>query len=187
MSTTGPEEPDWLPEMLDLSGYGTETTQWLYDQFIGDFIPPCCWLDGREVWIDNRKRDDHFEEGFWHVVTRDNKNVSQRQPDFRRAERLLWCAAVIRNVRDEAVRRWAFRENSGRCRLYLWLHEWDYLVILEPQTTTRGKPIYRLITAYHIDNRQERQNLEHKRRNCVPEETGETEKPEAQGEAKEHK
>lgn len=166
MSTTAAEEPEWLPELLDLSGYDTGTTQWLYEQFICDFIPARCCLDGRPVWIDRRVLDDLFEEGFWHVVTRDNKDVAQRQPDFRRAERLLWCAAVIRNAGDGAVRRWTYREGNGKHRVYLWLYEWDYLVILEPQMT-RDKPIYKLVTAYHLDNDHEKRKLESKYRSYM--------------------
>lgn len=149
--------PDWLPPMLDLHGDWDNMLHELYAVFTHDFKGGPLLLDNEPVWYD-RKLVDGFEACFWHLITRDNQRAGTRQPDFRRAERLPWCAAILRHVNDPAVTFWRYREGSGVIRTYAWLAEGDYVVVLERKRKRIGQVAF-LITAYHIDGASRRRNL----------------------------
>lgn len=149
--------PDWLPPMLDLNGDWNTVVHELYAVFTRDFTRGALNVAGEPVWYD-RKMVDGYEACFWHLITRNNQQTGDRQPDFRRAERLPWCAAILRNANDPAVMFWRYREGSGSIRTYAWLEEGDYVVVLERKPMKIG-PVAFMITAYHIDGASRRRNL----------------------------
>jgi hypothetical protein len=112
------------------------------------------------VWW-NRQVREGFEEAFWHLITRDDASIGARLFDPRRAERLAWCGPIIRHCDDASILRWRYRESRGQIRLYLWLQDYDYVVILEERDTRRGRG-YFLITAHHLDGEGRRRNLQRK-------------------------
>jgi hypothetical protein len=104
---------------------------------------------------------ERYEEGFWHLITRDDRVVGERLLDPRRAERLPWCGPTISHPNDVSVRVWDYKEGGGRIRTYLWLEILDYVIILEKRRQ-RGGEIAFLITAYHVDGESQRRNLNRK-------------------------
>jgi len=154
-------KPIWLPEMIDVNGEWNETLARLFSIFEQDFITKKCQFENREVWWDRRKLDDNYDEGFWHLISKIDQATNYRLPDFRRAERLLWCGPTITNSSDQAVKYWDYLEGNGRIRTYLWLEHWDYVIVLEKRRQ-RIREVAFLITAFYVEGNSTRRNLSKK-------------------------
>lgn len=153
--------PSWLPRVLSLDGTWESTLGKLYNIFEVDFIQGHPFFDEKPVWWDTRKLDGCYEEGFWHIISTTDPNTQDRIPDFERARRLPWCAPTILNHTDRAVKYWDYLESNGRIRTYVWLVEWDYIIILEKRKMRIGEIAF-LITAYSIGGSNTRGKLETK-------------------------
>lgn len=103
---------------------------------------------------------EKYEEAFRHLITRDDAEHG-RIPDFRRAERLPWCAPVLTHSGDPSVTSWRYWEGTRGVRQYLWLYQHDYVVVLEPRPH-RGGIVLFLVTAYHVDGESSRRTLRRK-------------------------
>lgn len=153
--------PAWLPNELSLDGNWESILGKLYKIFEVDFIQGHPNFDDKQVWWDKRKLDGHYEEGFWHIISTTGPNTQDRIPDFERARRLPWCAPTILNHTDRAVKYWDYLESKGEIRTYVWLVEWDYIVILKKRKMKFGEVAF-LITAYYISGNNTRKKLEEK-------------------------
>lgn len=144
--------PDWLPDLLNITGYDTRLLDWLHDLLKEDFGPPSrCSFRDRPVWLDTRTIGSEYPEGLWHLVTREDKPAKLRLVDFERARHLLWCAAVIHNYEASEVTCWHFLdEQKQEIRARLWLRDWNYVVVLTIKKRPRGI-VYGLVTAYLVD------------------------------------
>ena len=151
--------PGWLPPTLDLSGTWEHMLSTLYGIFEKDFKQTKPQFQNHPIWWDNRVLPgQRYEEGFWHLISRDEKVIGERIPDFRRAERLPWCAPILINSGEPAVKVWDYRENGGRIRTYVWLELHDYCAILE-RITRHNHTAALLVTAFHVDGPSQRRNL----------------------------
>jgi len=152
----------WLPSMVSVEGTWFEMVSRLYGVFVSDIKEgrPC--FETREVWWDRRiLPGENYEEGFWHLITRTEHDSAERLLDNRRAERLPWCGPTIDNSDDVALRVWDYEEGTRKVRTYLWLEEFDYVIILEKQT--KGfRSVAFLVTAFHVDGESRRQALRRK-------------------------
>jgi hypothetical protein len=152
--------PAWLPDIVPCDGDWAECVHRLYATFVRDFTYGRPRLRGRAVWWDRRKLDgDPYEEGFWHLISRDDPASEDRVPDFRRGERLAWCRATLDHATDTAVLQWNFREGSERVRTYLWVKDQDFVVVLEERPIKNGTCFF-LITAYHLDGEASRRGMQ---------------------------
>jgi hypothetical protein len=155
--------PEWLPELIDTNGSWDEILGRLYAVFEKDIKngKPC--LNGRQVWWDRRcKGGDSHEEGFWHLVTREDKKTKERLLDTPRAKRLQWCRAVIANSDAVEVTAFDYIEGDGTRRTYLWGKSFDYVVILESTPTRNFGDVYRLVTAYVLDGPDTKRSMQRK-------------------------
>lgn len=153
------QRPDWLPDIVGVDGEWVEVLSRLYQIFETDFIKvqrslgalPVCWdihvLPGGK-----------YEEGFWHLISKDDKETKERLFDPRRAERLPWCGPTISHFDEIAVKVWVFKEPNKRLRTYLWLENWDYTIILEKRGHIIG-PVAFLVTAFFVEGESTRRNL----------------------------
>lgn len=156
------EEPHWLPAMMLVSGDWNEVVRRLYNVFASDFISGRPRLGDLPVWWDRQLLPgDRYEEGFWHLVSRTDPESGDRLPDFRRAERLPWCAPTIAHVSDPSVTWWDYEEAQGRVRTYVWLRDFDYVVVLQKKHLRLGTVAF-LITAFHVDGHSSRRGLQRK-------------------------
>lgn len=156
------ESPTWLPECVSTDGEWDHVLGRLYGVFRQDFVVGKPRFMSREVWWERRvEQGDRYEEGFWHLVTRIDRERGERLLDPRRAERLPWCAPAITNANDNSVTVWDYREAKGNIRTYLWLQNGDYVVVLEKKTIRRGEIAF-LVTAFYVDGPGRRRALEHK-------------------------
>lgn len=149
--------PAWLPDEFLISGDWDQDLADLREIFEADFKRPCCFFKGKRVVFDNRIIDGDYEEGFWHLITKDEQSTKERLFDPRRAERLPWCSPVLQNCDDGAVKVWSRREGSGKIRTYVWLEDFDYVIILDEKNR-----VYFLVTAHHIDGDRRRNQLKTK-------------------------
>jgi hypothetical protein len=156
-----PMKPAWLPNILSLDGVWEKTLARLYAIFEQDFIINHCFFEDKPVWWDTNKYDDKYDEGFWHIITKDYQDIANRSPDFERARRLPWCAPTISNSYDPAVKCWDYREPNKKVRTYVWLVQWDYVIILEKQKRRIGIIAF-IVTAYHVDGSSTRKKLAQK-------------------------
>jgi hypothetical protein len=155
--------PAWLPEILSVDGDWKDLLERLYAVFEHDFKHGRPRLNEFEVWWDRKKRDETgYEEGFYHLIEREEKVTMRRLFDPRRAECLSWAAPTINNSNDTEVKVWDYREADGKTNTYVWLHQWDYVIILRKKAMRVG-PVVFLVTAFHVDGDRKRRHL---RRKC---------------------
>ncbi len=161
--------PDWLPELIETNGSWVEILGRLYDVFERDFKRGRPIFNGLPIWWDRRHLNgDPHEEGFWHLVTRDDKTTGDRLLDTPRAQRLAWCRAVLVNSQRADVLVFDYEEANGRVRTYLWGHHFDYVVILE-KVVRRGKEVaFSLVTAFNLDGPSSSRRLQKKYDNRRP-------------------
>ncbi len=160
--------PSWLPDLIPIGTDPEEFIARLYQVFSRDFKRDGCALRGMPVWWDAQfPPGDIFEQGFWHLVSCANKKTKQRELDYRRAQRLSWCSPTIKNADDPAVTAWDYREGSKRVRTYLWLRDYDYVVILEKRQVWLGMVAF-IVTAYVVGGRATRDKLRKRYNKRIP-------------------
>lgn len=117
--------------------------------FDAEFVKTKLMLEGFDVILSlYPQKGDNVPASFRHLTTRGN---GKREFDPKRAERLSWVPAIIKNHADPAVKRWDYLEGDGKINTYLWLEAHDFVVIARPKTNSRGLRVYALVTAYHLD------------------------------------
>lgn len=147
--------PVWLPEMINMDGKWEQKIIELYNIFEKDFVIGKPFFNAFVVWWDRRVIDGNYPEGFWHIITRGAAN--KRIPDFRRSERLPWCGPSISHSNDPIIKVWDYQE-SKTIRTYLWLEDYDYVIILQKRNTKIGF-VADLITAFHVDGNRTKLQL----------------------------
>lgn len=166
--------PRWLPKAVPTDGEWKEVVQKLYDIFYNDFYVARCRFEGLEVWWDRRREPGEiYEEGFWHLITKDDAEQGERYFDPPRAQRLPWCSPTLVNSDDDAVAVWEREQTEGRrrgqMRTYVWLKDLDYVVVVEKRMLKErivgervlpAREIAFLITAYHVGEDWYRRKLQ---------------------------
>lgn len=172
--TASPLTPAWLPGIIPFQGDWNFFVRALYKVFSTDFKTGGPRFRYRPLWYNQRiEADDPFgyEEGFWHLVTRDQwvynrvtrRNEKERLPEFDRAARLPWAKPITQHESAPELLVWEFEEETQRhgkaVRIYLWLKDLEYVVILERQSKRMGE-VYMLITSFLVDCDAKRKDLE---------------------------
>lgn len=116
--------------------------------------------DQKVVQLNHRLFADNKPECFWHLCGRGEN----RQIDPGRAARLPWFRPVLENWTAPEVLAWEGEgTQAGKICRYLWLRDFDYLIILAPGR--QGG--WFLVTAHHVEGRRRRQDLERRRERGV--------------------
>jgi hypothetical protein len=156
--------PSWLPAIVSCDGVWDDVLAVLYGIFDRDFRQRAPRFRSLPVWWDRTvKPGERYEEGFWHLITRDDHALGERLADFRRAERLPWCRPTLDNEQDPAVAVWDYDKGRKQIRTYVWLRDFDYVVVLERRIfgkRDRPRSAMFLVTAYHVDGDRTRRQLE---------------------------
>lgn len=148
------DQPDWLPPLFVMSPWNEMVMESLYALFRRDFIENPAKYCGAEVWFFPEKERGK-ELIFWHLVEREDKASGERLPDFRRAERLPWARPMLDHLEEQEILDWDYEEGDGSVRTYVWLKDFDYLIVMKKYRDGRR----RLITAYYIDYENMRRKL----------------------------
>lgn len=159
--------PDWIPDTLAINPEWDQACSDLYSIFRNDFIDSAPQLRGHPVWIAKEVDENGYEEIFWHLITKEDRTSGDRLMDYPRAKKLSWCAPTILNSHQPEVTIWSYMEARRTVRVYLWLQECDYVVILEPSVKTGGTIFY-LVTAYDTAGGSTHRNLRRKLENRLP-------------------
>ncbi len=160
--------PEWLDPPLDVNGLNiNQTYNYLYsvyNQTLSDIDNIV--VDGKHVSIDRSKseEDPEYERAFIHFITRKRGEGRKaiRSYDEERARKIHWIKPLLLHYRDEAVKSfWSKgpKENS----LYIWLEEFDYLLVLKDVKSARYNGFRMVITAYS----ETKQSLYKKYRNAI--------------------
>jgi hypothetical protein len=120
-----------------------------YKSFRVWFFPEI--LDGKELIL-------------WHLTHREDEETKKYYPDLRRSERLPWARPLIEHPDDRDVLAWDFKKYDGKTVTYVWLKDYDYLVLMKKYRDGQR----RLMTSYYIDHDHKRKRLErkYKRKTC---------------------
>jgi len=174
-------DPQWLPDMAAVDpwqhGGQGDTYAMLYGIFQRDLVQSQLRYDGHEVWHFPEMEDGKVKL-FWHLTSRDQviKHVPrhkqkyaaaiqqpERLPDLRRSERLPWVRPIIENTTDPEVAAWDYLEGDGNTKTYVWLKDYDFVVIMKRYPDGRR----RLITSFYVDSAYKQKDLERKHANRV--------------------
>ncbi|MDE2341970.1 MAG: hypothetical protein KGL63_01030 [Betaproteobacteria bacterium] len=154
----------FLPETIRFSGDWNAFVALAYQVFKEGFLDSSPRFHSKRVSVNLSKKDgSQMEEGFWHLVTREDKILKERLPDFPRAERITWVRPIIENFSTDGMDFWKYLEGSGQIRYYLYARADDYLVILEEKHKS-----FFLVTGFYVDTKWKRKELENKKTKCIP-------------------
>jgi len=159
--------PAWLPDMISVDGDINKIIAVLYSIYKRDFFTHKKNFNECYVWCEQQPStwgDRTYERSFLHLITRFDYQTDERLFDPRRSEKLPWCGAVIENIDRKEVMYWDYEEGNKTTRTYIWLKEYDYVVVLQ-RRSLRKFDVYFLITAFHVDGASKRRNLERKYKN----------------------
>lgn len=169
--------PHWLPDIINVDGNFDDVLRRLYNIFHRDFVEKHPRLSDMAVWHDKKvKPGETYEEDFWHLIERDWEKNNRRSFDPERAKRLPWCAPTLNNSQDPQVKYWICDER-GKLTCYVWLEDYDYVIILEKQTLPPkvingiekpARTVAFLKTAYHVDGESKRRHFRRKYGERVP-------------------
>lgn len=156
-----PQLPAWLPAMHSISPWSETVLESLYAIFLQDFVTSPASFNGDPVWFFPEKERGK-EQIFWHMVEReDPPNSGNRLADFRRSERLPWARPMLNNPTDPEILAWDYEEGDGSIRAYVWLKNFDYVIVMKRYRDRR----LRLISAHYIDYDSKRRTLSSKFKN----------------------
>ena len=152
------ERPSWLPPLEPVDGPQADVIAALYRVFVASFAGDLSF-QGLPVAVDRGiAHGATYVNGFWHFITRQDQKARERRFDPRRGERIAWCAAILANSTDPAIKIFDYREGHGRYRTYVWLEEHDYVVVLE-HVVRREQEFFFIVTAYWVEGRSTRRDL----------------------------
>ncbi len=150
------DAPHWLPNPLVIRGQRIQDIYAsLHREYVQDFV-----TNTLPIHIDNclvvvnttidTQIPGEYTHGFTHLITRTNGGL--RLYDELRAAKICWVRPILEHYQDSAVRTFWATNPEGERSLYLWLYEYDYVVILRhlQSTLEREKADKILVTAYPI-------------------------------------
>lgn len=148
-------------EILDFTACAdqVEKISLAYKQFRSDMIERALFLKDIEIIPKTMALTNGYEEPFWHIISRKTTR-HERKFDEDRACRIAWIRPIIENYNKPFIKMFYYMENDGKIRLYLWLFEYNFLVILE-RIRTRLDYAF-IVTSFYIDNEHKKSKLERK-------------------------
>lgn len=149
--------PEWLPDLFPVNPWGHDTYDALYRLFRRDFIESQPVYQRHIVWF-FPEIEDGKEQIFWHLTSRNDKETGERLPDPRRSERLPWVRSTLDQAQRPEVLAWDHEEADGTIKTYVWLENYDFVVILKKYPDGRR----RLITAFWVEYSNAKRKLRKK-------------------------
>lgn len=148
--------PDWLPPKLNLNNVSLQADyDELFAVFERDFINKGnSIVDGSIVindkTIDQTFGDGNYTYGFTHLITIGKED---RRIDYDRARKLPWVRAILDNYKKPDITAF-YVDRPKESILYLWLVEFDFVVILKKLRSKKELEINNkiIVTAYHLQN-----------------------------------
>jgi hypothetical protein len=167
--------PEWLADIFRVDPWKQDTYDLLYEIFCRDIRDCDLRYLAHKVWI-YRDMEDGREKIFWHLTTRTVKKTriprrkkkfypegqiyidEDRYPDLRRCERLPWVRPIIEKAIEPEVLAWDFEEGDLTIKTYVWLRDYDFVVIMKKYPDSKR----RIITSFYVDSDFKRGDFERK-------------------------
>jgi hypothetical protein len=143
--------------MATVSPWTNETFDLLYAIFRRDFMDDPPAYDGHCVWFFSEVEDGK-EVVFWHLTSKDDKESGGRLPDLRRSGRLPWARPMLTRAKEPEIRAWDYEESDKTIKTYVWLKDYDFLVLLKRYRDGSR----RLLTSFYVEYPNYRRKLENK-------------------------
>jgi hypothetical protein len=131
-----PPNTEWLPPLVCLEDFDGDWYRYLealYQHYQNDFSRTRPVFEGAMLGVKRMPQFDGKDATFWHI-TSTRRTEDDREPDFRRCERIRWPKSIIEHVSDERVKYWE-NERRGGNGICLWLEDDDYLVVLRKRAS----------------------------------------------------
>ncbi|MDV3807033.1 hypothetical protein CMU35_18055 [Elizabethkingia anophelis] len=144
-----------FPALIPFGEYGGVFSAYfdaVYSVFHNDFIKSQPIYEGIKVSVRKYPEVDGMHRTFYHI-THEGEDEANRQPDFRRMERIRFPKFVIENCEHEEILIWKNIRGKDE-RTVLFNESENYIVIL----TDRGE-YYMFITAYYIETEHRKRKL----------------------------
>ncbi|MDH0674149.1 hypothetical protein N5D03_06320 [Empedobacter sp. GD03861] len=144
-----------FPALISFGEYGGVFSTYfdaVYSVFHNDFIKAHPIYEGLKVSVRKYPEVDGMHRTFYHI-THEGEDEANRQPDFRRMERIRFPKFVIENCEHEEILIWKNVRGKDE-RTVLFNESENYIVIL----TDRGE-YYMFITAYYIETEHRKRKL----------------------------
>lgn len=144
-----------FPELLSINEYGGNFQSYfeaIYSVFENDFIKAQPIYEGNKVSVRKYPEVEGMHRTFYHI-THEGEDENNRQPDFRRLERIRFPRFVIENYAHEEILIWKNKRQKDE-RILLFNKNENYIVIL-----TERKEYYLFITAYYIETEHRKRKL----------------------------
>lgn len=144
---------DTLYELSAVGGDYEKYNETLYEYFKQNLFNQKVYWNNKPISLKRFPEECGKEQSFFHLTTVSaNKNVpySDREPDFRRCERLHWIKPSIESDHKKLCLNDCFKvyeDTTGRKkRIKLFNYDERYLIILE-----ENEEYYLLVTAFYIE------------------------------------
>lgn len=146
-----------IPNIIEFSDYGGDYTAYenaVYCIFQHSIDKKKLYFNGKPVVHKKHPVVKGKSGTFWHIVSSGDIE-SERLPDIRRYERIMWPSFILEYCVDECedVRIWE-NERKGKKRVVIWCYEVEYVVILD-----KREDYYIFWTSYPITQNHTRRKL----------------------------
>lgn len=149
----------WLPELNEFPQTSFTVASYkeyeasLYCIYRKDFWSNDLFFQGLKVQVRKSPKIDDYEESFVHFTCKNYENAQNREPDFRRCERLHWIRKFIENYQCKSrcveecggIKYWE-EPYKSTTRFHFLFEEERFLVVLE-----KREHYCLLITAFYLE------------------------------------
>lgn len=148
-----------LPEIIELNEFGGDFHSYfeaIYQIFKKDFVDSKPNFRGKRLGLKKHPLIDDKEYTFYHMTHKGNIE-NEREPDFRRMERITWPRPMIDNSEESPLKVWRSKRKGkgGEKERILIFHEVEsYLVVLDDR-----KEYILPWTAYLVEYKNKKRRL----------------------------
>lgn len=145
-----------LPDLIELGEFQGNFHQYLeavYQFFKQDFIDNQPNFRGVRLGLKKHPLSQGKEATFWHMVS-EGDDEANREPDFRRMERIKWPAVLINNSEYSCLKVWENTRTGNKTNILIFHENEEYLVVLR-----RGNGYLLPWTAYMVTEKPRKRKL----------------------------
>lgn len=149
------EEELIFPELIEFNDYGGDFEAYfdaVYEVFKNSFITNQPLYNDLRVSAQKHPLVDGIHRTFYHI-THEGADEANRQPDFRRMERIRFPRFIIDNNLHSEILIWKNKRKRDT-RVLMYNEEENYLVVL-----TERKDYYLFWTAYVVERKHRQKKL----------------------------
>ena len=112
-------------------------------------------INGWPIRFDGTPGPFGIPNACWHMASKDVRGGG-REYNVMRARRVAWACWMFANPNVDCITTWLAIERRRR-RLYLWMQEYDYVLVLEERAEAG---CYYVVTAYAVEGKSSVRKLQ---------------------------